>query len=69
MPTRQTKVALGPDVLGSLRRALDLPADASDAQLVRAAVLRFLGQPGADGTPADRGGRRPNSAREHAPNP
>lgn len=66
MPTRKTPVALGDDVLSSLRRKLaDLP-NAPDAQLVRAAVLRFLGDPDADGVPADRGGRRPGFSPKRA---
>lgn len=50
MPTKVTGVRLDTAILDAARRAMELPADAPDAQVIRAAVLRFLGQSDADGT-------------------
>lgn len=57
MATRKTSVALGDVILASLRRSTGLGADVPDAQVVRAAVLRFLGHTDADGSDVNRGGR------------
>lgn len=57
MPTPPTKVILGDDLISALRRRLDLPADTPTSQVIRAALLRFLGHEDADGSDVNRGGR------------
>jgi hypothetical protein len=59
MPTKQTQMRLGEDLLDAARRALGLPADTPVSQVVRAALERLIGNPTSMGEPADRGGRPP----------
>ena len=67
MPAKVTGVRLEDPLLDALRRATGLPADAPNAQVIRAALLRFLGQPNADG--AGRPGGKHYQPRKSAANP
>ena len=61
MPTKQTQMRLGEDLLDAARRVLGLPADTPVSQVVRAALERLTGNAASTGEPADRGGRPPKT--------
>ena len=61
MPTPDTKMRLGAELLDAARRALGLPEGTPPSQIVRAALLRLTSDPYATGEPENRGGRPPKA--------